>query len=196
MLFIKWAESQRNLLSKPNKNIFRIWAAILTVAAGIVTTSLFAQTAVWPSKSVSLVVGTPAGGAIDAYARTLADQLSKQTGVTFLVDNRAGAGGNLSAEHVLKSPADGHSLWVTTHAMFTINPSAYLALRWKQADFKPIAKGVESPFCSRYIPRYPRAPYPSSPPGCPPIRPRPLMPLSARGPPPIFWVSNSMSASS
>jgi len=155
MLFIKWAESQRNLLSKPNKNIFQMWAAILTVAAGIVTTSLSAQTAVWPSKPVTLVVGTPAGGAIDAYARTLADQLSKQTGATFLVDNRAGAGGNLSAEHVLKSPADGHSMWVTTHAMFTINPSAYPVLRWKQADFKPIAKGVESPLLLAVHPSVP-----------------------------------------
>jgi tripartite-type tricarboxylate transporter receptor subunit TctC len=99
----------------------------------------------WPSRPVTLVVGTPAGGAIDAYARTLADQLAKQTGGTFLVDNRAGAGGNLSAEHVLKAPADGHTIWVTTHAMFTINPSVYPALRWKQSDFKPIAKGIESP---------------------------------------------------
>ena len=95
------------------------------------------------------------GGAIDAYARTLADQLTRQTGGTFLVENRAGAGGNISAEHVLKSPADGHTLWVTTHAMFTINPSVYPVMRWKQSDFKPIAKGVESPLLLAVHPSVP-----------------------------------------
>ena len=113
----------------------------------------WAQT--WPTKPVTLVVGTPAGGAIDAYARNLADHLSRQTGGTFLVDNRAGAGGNISAEYVLKAPADGHTLWVTTHAMFTINPSVYPTLRWKQSEFKPIAKGVESPLLLSIHPSLP-----------------------------------------
>ena len=113
----------------------------------------WAQT--WPTKPVTLVVGTPAGGAIDAYARNLADHLSRQTGGTFLVDNRAGAGGNISAEYVLKAPADGHTLWVTTHAMFTINPSVYPSLRWKQSEFKPIAKGVESPLLLSIHPSLP-----------------------------------------
>ena len=113
----------------------------------------WAQT--WPTKPVTLVVGTPAGGAIDAYARNLADHLSRQTGGTFLVENRAGAGGNISAEYVLKAPADGHTLWVTTHAMFTINPSVYPSLRWKQSEFKPIAKGVESPLLLSIHPSLP-----------------------------------------
>lgn len=123
----------------------QVFTSVLTLALSSLATCAYSQTTGWPSKAVTLVVGTPAGGSIDVYARVLADQLSKQTGGTFLVENRAGAGGNLSAEHVLKSPADGHTLWVTTHTMFTINPSAYPSLRWKQTDFKPIAKGVESP---------------------------------------------------
>lgn len=117
---------------------------LLAAMALVCTQPVLAQ-APWPAKPVTLVVGTPAGGSIDAYARALADQLTRQTGGTFLVDNRSGASGNLSAEHVLKAPADGHTLWITTQAMFTINPSAYPALRWKQSDFKPIAKGIESP---------------------------------------------------
>ena len=121
-------------------HMVRLLAAMALVCAQPV----LAQ-APWPGKPVTLVVGTPAGGSIDAYARALADQLTRQTGGTFLVDNRSGASGNLSAEHVLKAPADGHTLWITTQAMFTINPSAYPALRWKQSDFKPIAKGIESP---------------------------------------------------
>jgi tripartite-type tricarboxylate transporter receptor subunit TctC len=128
-------------------------AAMLTYIGVCALPMAHAQT--WPTKPVTLVVGTPAGGAIDAYARTLADHLTRLTGGTFLVDNRAGASGNISAEYVLKAPADGYTLWITTHAMFTINPSVYPALRWKQSDFKPIAKGVESPLLLSVHPSVP-----------------------------------------
>lgn len=104
-----------------------------------------AQSTAWPSKPVTLVIGTPPGGAIDAYARALAQTLGKLTGGTFLVDYKAGANGNISAEFVQRAPADGHTLWIGTQAMMTINPSAYPSLRWKPSEFKPIAKGVEAP---------------------------------------------------
>jgi len=107
--------------------------------------ALRAQAASWPGKPVTIVVGTPAGGAVDAYARVLAQYLGESTGGTFIVDNKPGANGNISAEHVLKASADGHTLWIGTQSMVTINPSAFTGLRWKQADFKPIAKGVEAP---------------------------------------------------
>lgn len=116
---------------------------VLLVAAGLAAGTAAAQS--WPVRPVTLIVGTPPGGALDVYARALAEQLGKTTGGTFLVDYKAGANGNISAEHVLKAPPDGHTLWIGTHAMMTINPSAYSKLRWKQSDFKPIAKGVEAP---------------------------------------------------
>jgi tripartite-type tricarboxylate transporter receptor subunit TctC len=119
------------------------YTALLALAAAFVAPLALAQT--WPGKSVTLVVGTPAGGSVDAYARALADQLARQTGGTFIVENKAGANGNLSADHVLAAAPDGHTLWISTQAMFTINPSVYPNLRWKQSDFKPIAKGIESP---------------------------------------------------
>lgn len=103
----------------------------------------FAQA--WPAKPVSLVVGTPAGDAIDIYARALAEQLARQTGGTFLVENKAGANGNISAESVLRSPADGNTLWIGTASMLTINPAVFSQLRWKAADFQPLVKGVEAP---------------------------------------------------
>lgn len=117
--------------------------ALLALVAAFTTSLVSAQA--WPAKPVTLVVGTPAGGSVDAYGRALADQLARQTGGTFLVENRGGANGNLSAEQVKNAAADGHTLWISTQAMFTINPSVYPAMRWKQADFKPIAKGIESP---------------------------------------------------
>jgi len=118
-------------------------AAAGLLAFGFAASGALAQA--WPTKPVTLVVGTPAGGAVDAYARTLAEQLGKQTGGTFLVENKPGANGNISAENVLHAPADGATLWIGTQSMVTINPSAFAKMRWKPSDFKPIVKGVEAP---------------------------------------------------
>ena len=119
------------------------WAALAGALA--LPPLLHAQPAAWPSRPVTLVVGVPAGGAIDAYARALAQHLGELTGGTFIIENKAGANGNISAEYVLKAPADGHMFWISTAGMMTVNPSAYANLRWKQSDFRPIAKGVEAP---------------------------------------------------
>ena len=104
---------------------------------------LLAQT--WPAKPVSFVVGVPPGGALDPFSRALAEQMGRVTGGTFVVDNKPGANGNLSAEAVLKAPADGHTLWIGTQSMVTINPAAFASLRWKASDFVPVLKGVEAP---------------------------------------------------
>lgn len=119
-------------------------SALVLFSCGLLATAAAAAPP-WPARPVTLVVGTPAGGAVDAYARALADQLARQTGGTFLVENKPGANGNLSAEAVLKAPADGHTLWIGTQSMVTINPSAYAQMRWKPADFTPIVKGIEAP---------------------------------------------------
>lgn len=118
-------------------------ALLAAIASGAWLPSAFAQA--WPSKTVSFVVGVPPGGALDPFARALADQMAKETGSTFVVDNKPGANGNLSAEAVLKAPADGHTLWIGTQSMVTINPAAFSQLRWKPSDFEPVVKGVEAP---------------------------------------------------
>jgi tripartite-type tricarboxylate transporter receptor subunit TctC len=99
----------------------------------------------WPSRPVTFLVGVPAGGAVDPFARALADQMAKVTGGSFVIDNKPGANGNISAEAALKAPADGHTLWIGTQSMVTISPSAFAQLRWKPSDFKPVLKGVEAP---------------------------------------------------
>lgn len=119
-------------------------ACALGAAAGLLgLPGAWAQS--WPTKPVTLIVGVPAGGALDPFARALGDQLARTTGGTFVVDNKPGANGNLSAEAVLKAPADGHTLWIGTQSMVAINPAAFSQLRWKPGDFKPILKGVEAP---------------------------------------------------
>ena len=99
----------------------------------------------WPVKPPSLIVGTPPAGAVDAYARTVAEHMSRTLGQQVLVENKPGANGNISAELVQRAPADGYTVWVGTQSMTEINPSAFESLRWKFDDFAAVIKGVEAP---------------------------------------------------
>ena len=99
----------------------------------------------WPAKPLTIVVGTPQAGATDAYVRTVAEFMSGTLGQPVLVENKPGANGNISAEQVLRAPADGYTIWMGTQSMTEINPSAFPGLRWKLDDFVGIIKGVEAP---------------------------------------------------
>ena len=66
----------------------------------------------WPDKPVRIVVGFAPGGAPDAAARVIAEQLQKKYGQAFTVDNRAGAGGRLATDNVAKSDPDGHVIGI------------------------------------------------------------------------------------
>ncbi|GAA5232900.1 Bug family tripartite tricarboxylate transporter substrate binding protein [Verticiella sediminum] len=104
-----------------------------------------AHAAEFASQPVRLVVGTAAGGAVDTYARVVAEALSREIGQTVLVENKSGANGNIAAQYVIQQPADGNTLWIGTQAMVEINPVAFKQMPWKAEDFVPIIKGVEAP---------------------------------------------------
>jgi tripartite-type tricarboxylate transporter receptor subunit TctC len=92
----------------------------------------------WPQKPVTLIVPFPAGGGTDAFARPLAQQLDQQLGVRVLIDNRAGAGGNVGATSAAKAAPDGYTFFVgaTHHA---IAHTVYAKLGYDlEADFVPI----------------------------------------------------------
>jgi tripartite-type tricarboxylate transporter receptor subunit TctC len=76
----------------------------------------------WPTKPVKLIAVFPAGGSVDQVARILAQQLTVQTGQSFIVDNRGGASGSIGTAAVAKADPDGYTLGVVfdTHA---VNPS-------------------------------------------------------------------------
>ena len=98
----------------------------------------FAQQAAWPSKPIRIVVTFTPGGAPDTLARILADKWSS-LGQTVTVDNKPGAGGNIGADFVAKSPADGHTLVVGTVGTHAINPALYSTMPYNaQKDFTPI----------------------------------------------------------
>jgi len=93
----------------------------------------------YPAKPVRIVAAFPAGTGVDVAARIVAARLSESLGQTFLVDNRAGAGGNIAAELVSKSPADGYTLLFTNNA-HTINASVYRSVPYDPVrDFEAIS---------------------------------------------------------
>jgi tripartite-type tricarboxylate transporter receptor subunit TctC len=94
---------------------------------------------------IKLIVGTPAGGAIDAYARVIGDRIQTSLNRPVLVENKVGAGGNIAARGIIEAPADGTLVWVGTQAMAAINPSVYKSTGWKITDFTPLIKGIEAP---------------------------------------------------
>jgi tripartite-type tricarboxylate transporter receptor subunit TctC len=109
-------------------------------------TGAMGQPAAWPSKAITLIVPSTAGGPLDGYARIAAEELGKELKQPTVVENRAGGGGGLiAARGAMQAPADGHTLFVGTAAILTINPSAYKQLPYAVTDFAYVCKGVEAP---------------------------------------------------
>jgi tripartite-type tricarboxylate transporter receptor subunit TctC len=93
----------------------------------------------WPSRPVKIVVPFAPGGTTDILARAIAPELTTAFGQPFIVDNRAGAGGNVGAEIVAKSPGDGYTLLMGTVGTHGINKALYAKLPYDpQKDFVPI----------------------------------------------------------
>ena len=121
------------------KRFSRLALATIAQAAIIfIAPAASAQTA-WPTKPVKIVVSFAPGGTTDILARAVAPELSKAFGQTFVVENRAGAGGNVGADIVAKSPADGYTLLMGTVGTHAINKSLYSKMPYDpQKDFAPI----------------------------------------------------------
>jgi tripartite-type tricarboxylate transporter receptor subunit TctC len=98
-------------------------------AAALPAASRMARAQGYPSRPVRIVVGFPAGGATDIQARLMGQWLSERLGQQFVIENRAGASGNIGTEAVAKAPADGYTLLqiVTPHA---INAALYTNLNF------------------------------------------------------------------
>lgn len=91
--------------------------------------------------AVKLVVGFPAGGSADVLARIMADKLKEELGVPVVVDNRAGAGGQIAADYVKSQPGDGLTILLGTSHMMVMAPLTVKSIRYQAArDFKPVAR--------------------------------------------------------
>ena len=125
-------------------NFFKPTNRRMAIASFVLTTvSLVAQPAsaqsTWPTKPVKIVVPFAPGGTTDILARAMAPELSKAFGQPFIVENRAGAGGNIGSDVVAKSAADGYTLLMGTVGTHGINKSLYKKMTFDpQKDFAPI----------------------------------------------------------
>ena len=111
-----------------------------SVAGGIALAGLpaVAQTS-WPTKPVKIIVPFAPGGTTDILARAVAPALSNAFGQPFVVENRAGAGGNIGADAVAKAPADGYTLLMGTVGTHAINKALYAKMPYdSQKDFAPV----------------------------------------------------------
>jgi tripartite-type tricarboxylate transporter receptor subunit TctC len=94
----------------------------------------------YPVKTVTLIVPQAAGGANDAIARVIAQKLTEQTGISFVIENRTGAGGNFGAAAAAKTRPDGYTLMLTADSVMVINPALYKTTGFDTLkDFEPVA---------------------------------------------------------
>ena len=99
----------------------------------------------YPSKPIRLVIGFAPGGAADVVARTLGESLSRILGQPVLVENRAGAGSSIAAEHVAKSTPDGYTVLIASPSSISVNPALNPKLNYRASDLVPITKVSSSP---------------------------------------------------
>ena len=94
----------------------------------------------WPAKPIRVIVNFPPGGAADQIARAISLPLQEALGQPVIVDNRAGAGGNIGGDALAKSPADGYTLLLTSGGLVSINPAIYPKMSFDPArDITPVA---------------------------------------------------------
>ena len=121
-----------------------IVAMVCRAFAAILLLALAAAAQAFPDKAVRIVVGFPPGGS-DISARIIALKLQELWGHPVLIENRAGAAGNIAAELVARAPADGHTILLCVNS-YTINTTVYRNLSWDLLrDFAPAGRFVNSP---------------------------------------------------
>ena len=117
----------------------------LLIAALLCIAALPANAQSWPQKAVRIIVPFPAGGSNDALCRIVADKLSGDWKQPVIVDNKAGAGGNIGAEIAYSAPADGYTLLCSPPGPLSINHNLYKSLSYDWSKFAPITILALSP---------------------------------------------------
>ena len=119
-------------------------AALVAATASVLPAGAFAQT--FPSKSITIIVPFAAGGTTDILARVLAQGLSTELGQSVIVDNRAGAGGNIGGQAAARAAADGYTLFMGTVGTHAINAALYKKMPFDPIkDFAPLTRVANVP---------------------------------------------------
>jgi tripartite-type tricarboxylate transporter receptor subunit TctC len=124
---------------------FRRFCLVLALAL-VIASGHGAVAQEWPDRPVTMIVPFPAGGPADIAARAVANALSETLGKQFIIDNRAGAGGNIGGAAVAKAAADGYTLLFTTPAPVALNKFMYKSLPYDpDRDLAPVVLVAKSP---------------------------------------------------
>ena len=139
-----------------NRRRFSTVLSSTLAASTLVAVAPFAMAQPTIDKTVKIVVGFPPGGAADAVARLLADQLRGTYAATIIVDNKAGAGGRLGAQAVKAGDANGSQILLTPASILTIYPHVYKKLGYDSlADFTPVGSVAKVTFALSVSPAVP-----------------------------------------
>ena len=107
--------------------------------------AVLAQAPAWPTKPIRMVIPFPPGGFSDVFGRILGEKFGTAFGQSVVVENRPGAGGNIGADIVAKSPGDGYTLVMGTVGTHAINATLFTRLPYDPVkDFAPVAFVVEA----------------------------------------------------
>ena len=118
------------------KKITRQLQQTLALASLCLPLTVLAQA--FPSKTITLVVPNPPGGLVDTSARLVAEPLARLIGQPVVIDNKAGASGNLAYQNVARSAKDGHTLLVSYSGYHIANPILMDKLPWELKDLAPV----------------------------------------------------------
>ena len=132
---------------------------IKTLKRSAAILALLLTSAAWaafPDKPIRIVIGFPAGGPLDQHARLLVDRLGNVLGQPIVIDYKAGAGGTVGAQEVMRAPADGYTLMLANTGVMVINPGLYTKLPYQTLrDFTPIARSAMQPLALLVNPNVP-----------------------------------------
>jgi tripartite-type tricarboxylate transporter receptor subunit TctC len=120
-------------------------AAAAALAATVLASPAFAQKD-FPNRTVTLTVGFAPGGGTDTAARIVAKKLTQDLGVSVVVENRAGAGGEIAAQHISQAAPDGYTIHLSSVGPLTVAPAMNTKLHYDpKKDIAPITMGVIFP---------------------------------------------------
>lgn len=119
---------------------------LLAAGAGLLAAPAVHAQGAWPNRPVRVIVPWPPGGSTDVLVRLYAEQLSPILGQPFVVENRAGAGGNIGLDAVAKSAADGYTMGIASVGHLCINPTLYARLAYDPVkDLMPVGVAWDLP---------------------------------------------------
>ena len=124
--------------------------------AALMLTACAVASAAFPDKPIRVVIGFPAGGPLDQHARLLSERLQAVLGQPVIIDYKAGAGGTVGAQEVMKAAPDGYTLMLANTGVMVINPGLYSKLPYHTLrDFTPIARTAMQPLALLVNPKLP-----------------------------------------